>query len=237
MEREDFMSYEISNLLGTNTLLGTNLTSSTNSCNCSNQNTDVFGLVVESLLLAISERSRQNSLLINQNEQMLNYLDNLVNMKKTITDSSMTENVEKLVEVTGKDVDTKTRIENAVVKASKKYGVSENLIKAIIKVESNFNPNTVSSAGAKGLMQLMPENCRDLNVKNPFNIEENIDGGTRHIKEYLDMYKGNVKMALMAYNGGPTRMRKRGVLTPEDIYKMPKETQNYVPKVMKYYTV
>ena len=61
------------------------------------------------------------------------------------------------------------------------------------------------------------------------------DGGTRHIKEYLDKYNGDVEMALMAYNGGPTRMAKRGVKSINDIYKMPKETQNYVPKVMKYY--
>ncbi|MPM77408.1 hypothetical protein SDC9_124411 [bioreactor metagenome] len=93
----------------------------------------------------------------------------------------------------------------------------------------------MSRAGAKGLMQLMPENCRDLGVKDPLNIEENIDGGTRHIKEYLDKYNGDVEMALMAYNGGPTRMAKRGVKSINDIYKMPKETQNYVPKVMKYY--
>ena len=119
--------------------------------------------------------------------------------------------------------------------AFEKYGVDENLIRAIIKVESNFNPNCVSKAGAKGLMQLMPENCRDLDVTDPFDIEQNIDGGTRHIKEYLDKYNGDVEMALMAYNGGPTRMAKRGVKSINDIYKMPKETQNYVPKVMKYY--
>ena len=84
-------------------------------------------------------------------------------------------------------------------------------------------------------MQLMPENCKDLGISDPFNIEQNIDGGTRHIKEYLDKYNGDVEMALMAYNGGPTRMARRGVKSINDIYKMPKETQNYVPKVMKYY--
>ncbi len=103
------------------------------------------------------------------------------------------------------------RIDSAISISSKKYGVDENLIRAIIKVESNFNPNTVSKAGAKGLMQLMPENCKDLGISDPFNIEQNIDGGTRHIKEYLDKYNGDVEMALMAYNGGPTRMARRGV--------------------------
>ena len=136
---------------------------------------------------------------------------------------------------TSKNKDVNAQIENAIAISSKKYGVDENLIRAIIKVESDFNPKCTSKAGAKGLMQLMPENCRDLGVKNPYDIYENIDGGTRHIKEYLDKYNGDTKMALMAYNGGPTRMRKRGVNSPEDIYLMPKETQNYVPKVMKYY--
>ena len=84
-------------------------------------------------------------------------------------------------------------------------------------------------------MQLMPENIKDLGVKNPFDINENIDVGTRHIKEYIDRHNGYIEMALMAYNGGPTRMMKRGVTSINDIYKIPKETQNYVPKVMKYY--
>ena len=127
------------------------------------------------------------------------------------------------------------RIENAVQLYSNKYGVDSNLVKAIIKTESNFDPNVVSSAGAKGLMQLMPENCRDSGVEDPFNIEQNIEGGVKHIKEYIDRYNGDVEMALMAYNGGPTRMMNRGVKSMADIYKMPKETQNYVPKVMSYY--
>ena len=127
------------------------------------------------------------------------------------------------------------RIENAVELYSNQHGVDSNLVKAIIKVESNFDPNVVSSAGAKGLMQLMPENCKALGVEDPFNIEQNIEGGVKHIKEYIDRYDGDIEMALMAYNGGPTRMMNRGVTSIDDIYKMPKETQNYVPKVMSYY--
>lgn len=122
-----------------------------------------------------------------------------------------------------------------VDKYSKEYGVDPKLVLAIIKTESNFNPNVKSSAGAMGLMQLMPFNCETFNVKNPFDIEENIRGGIAHFKEYLDRYNGNVEMALMAYNGGPTRMANRGVTDPSHIYKMPKETQNYVPKVLKNY--
>ncbi|NJA00705.1 lytic transglycosylase domain-containing protein, partial [Clostridioides difficile] len=162
--------------------------------------------------------------LLSNSENLFNELDNVVN-----------NTTSRFIDVDTKDKNVKLRIENAVDQASKKYNVDSNLIKAIIKVESDFNPNTVSSAGAKGLMQLMPENCRDLGVTDPFNIEQNIDAGTRHIKEYIDMFGGSIEMGLMAYNGGPGRMKSRGVESISDLYKMPKETQNYIPKVMKYY--
>lgn len=194
--------------------------SGSSECKCSSNN-GAFDMVMISLLKAVADKNQRST---NINENKIETLEN----QGYIQNSNR-------IEISSKDPDVNKRIEEAVKVSSKKYEVDENLIKAIIKVESNFNPNTVSSAGAKGLMQLMPENIRDLGVKDPFNIEENIDGGTRHIKEYLDKYNGNVEMALMAYNGGPTRMMKRGVTSIDHIYKMPKETQNYVPKVMKYY--
>ncbi|MDK2585805.1 lytic transglycosylase domain-containing protein [Romboutsia sedimentorum] len=202
---------------------------STSNCECKSDS-GVFDMIMISLLKAIAQNNGNNTVNINITNQE-NKKDNEELSLKT---QNSIQNSNK-IQSTSKNADTNKRIDEAVSIASKKYGVDENLIKSIIKVESNFNPNCVSSAGAKGLMQLMPENCRDLNVKNPLNIEQNIDGGTRHIKEYLDKYNGDVEMALMAYNGGPTRMAKRGVKSMEHIYKMPRETQNYVPKVMKYY--
>lgn len=198
-----------------------------NSCKCNSKNKG-FDMVMVSLLEAISNKNKiyNSNNIVNQS----NYNDNFYDIN-TVNSSHNSNKIE----VEAKSEDVSARIENAVKISSQKYGVDENLIKSIIKVESNFNPNCESSAGAKGLMQLMPENCRDLGITDPFNIEQNIDGGTRHIKEYLDRYDGNVEMALMAYNGGPTRMMRRGVKSLEDIYLMPKETQNYVPKVMKYY--
>ena len=187
-----------------------------NKCQC-NSNSDLFEILFISLMKATKKQNLSN-IEINSNLTVENSISST---------SSLSTNIENLT--------TDKRIENAISKASKKYGVDEKLIKSIIKVESNFNPNVVSSAGAKGLMQLMPENCKAYGVTEPFNIEQNIDGGTRHIKEYLDRYNQDVEMALMAYNGGPTRMMRRGVTSIDDIYKMPKETQNYVPKVMKYY--
>lgn len=126
-------------------------------------------------------------------------------------------------------------IYSAVEAASKKYGVDQDLILAIIKQESNFDSRAVSSVGATGLMQLMPENFSYTGVSNPYDINENINGGTKLLKEYLDKYKGDIEMALMAYNGGPGTMQKRGVSASNDLYKMPEETQNYVPSVLRYY--
>lgn len=132
-------------------------------------------------------------------------------------------------------LDDNSRIYAAVDKYSEKYGVDKNLVLGIIKQESNFNPSATSHAGAKGLMQLMDFNSETYGISDPYNIEQNIDGGVRHIKECLKMFDGNIEMALMAYNGGQGTMERRGVKSSSDLYKMPSETQNYVPKVMNYY--
>jgi soluble lytic murein transglycosylase-like protein len=127
------------------------------------------------------------------------------------------------------------KIYSAVDSAAKKYGVDSNLILAVIKQESDFDANSTSGVGAAGLMQIMPENFANLGIKDQYDVQQNVDGGTKLLKEYLDQYGGNTEMALMAYNGGPGTMQKRGVSSANDLYKMPKETQSYVPKVMGYY--
>lgn len=132
------------------------------------------------------------------------------------------------------DVDLKN-IYNAVNTAAKKYGVDSNLLLAIIKQESDFDVNSTSGVGAAGLMQIMPENFSHLGITDGYDVDQNINGGTKLLKEYLDQYGGNTEMALMAYNGGPGTMQRRGVKSASDLYKMPQETQNYVPKVMGYY--
>lgn len=218
---------EISSLINILALTQLSGSNTTNQCNCTYNNSSGFDMIMMTLLKALSQNNQHTSNsynLLSNSENLFNELDNVVN-----------NTTSRYIDVDTKDKNVKLRIENAVDQASKKYNVDSNLIKAIIKVESDFNPNTVSSAGAKGLMQLMPENCRDLGVTDPFNIEQNIDAGTRHIKEYIDMFGGSIEMGLMAYNGGPGRMKSRGVESISDLYKMPKETQNYIPKVMKYY--
>lgn len=199
-----------------------------NKCSCESSNSS-FDMAIASLLKAISTTNSKQNININIDVNSENLENNLELDTLTSIQNS------NIVNVTNKDEDIKTTIESVVQKASEKYGIDENLIKSIIKIESNFNPNAVSKAGATGLMQIMPFNYEDLGITDPFDIEQNIEGGTKYIKKCLDMYNGDVQMALMAYNGGCGRMASRGVTSINDLYKMPKETQNYVSKVMEYY--
>ncbi len=121
------------------------------------------------------------------------------------------------------------RFESYIAEAAQRYQVAPSLLKAIIKVESDYNPRAVSKKGAMGLMQIMPQNFKALNLNNPFNPRENILAGTNYFRQMLDRYNGQLPLALAAYNAGPTRVDRHFNIPPIA------ETENYVNKVLKYY--
>ncbi len=116
-----------------------------------------------------------------------------------------------------------------ILRASNKYGVNPKLIEAVIKEESGFNKDAVSNKGAQGLMQLMPQTQRQLDISRPFNPVQNIYGGTRYLKSLITKYDGDIPLALAAYNAGTQAVKKYGGIPPY------KETGNYVNEIMNSY--
>jgi soluble lytic murein transglycosylase-like protein len=112
---------------------------------------------------------------------------------------------------------------------SQKYRVDFALIKAMIRAESGFNPYAVSSKGAKGLMQLMPETASRMNISNVFNPKENIEGGVRHLKHLLSLFDNDLRLSLAAYNAGENLVSELRSIPPY------RETIDYVRKVLNYY--
>jgi soluble lytic murein transglycosylase len=148
------------------------------------------------------------------------------------TDAPLNRKAERIIkekDLSKKRLVTKTRYSRQINDAASKYQIEPALIDAVIKTESNGNSRAVSKKGAMGLMQLMPSTARDMNVSNPFNIEQNIEGGTKYLKYLLERFNGNKTLALAAYNAGPKTVEKYGSVPPYP------ETKNYVDKVFSLY--
>jgi soluble lytic murein transglycosylase len=110
------------------------------------------------------------------------------------------------------------------------HGVDPSLVKAVMKAESNFNPNAVSHKGAQGLMQLMPDTSRLMRVNDPFDPEENIRGGTKYLKLLDEIFEGNIELVLAAYNAGPQRVKEHNMNVPPI-----EETRTFIKRVKQYY--
>jgi soluble lytic murein transglycosylase-like protein len=138
-----------------------------------------------------------------------------------------------------KDKELRTRLKNAssvnpaeyeqlIKSSSEKYGVNQSLVRAVIHAESGYNPNAVSRKGASGLMQLMPATAKSLNVADRFNPKDNVDGGVKYLRFLLDTFRGDVSLAVAAYNAGLNKVAKYGGIPPYN------ETRTYVNRVLSY---
>jgi soluble lytic murein transglycosylase-like protein len=143
------------------------------------------------------------------------------------TSASGSTSVDSLWNKTGVSV-TDEELDRIFTAASEKYNVPVALLKAVAKAESDFNPNDVSSSGAVGIMQLMPETAKELGVTDSFDPEQNIMGGAKYLAQKLEQYDGNVELALAAYNAGSGNVAKYGGVPPFT------ETQNYIKKILAY---
>ncbi len=190
------------------------------------EDSDSFQLVMESLTKALSDSNGNIDLSkLNLGQEDLSKLGYGAGQRLNTVYNSVQSDIQS----------GSSSIDQAIANASRKYGVDANLIKAVIKQESDFNPNSTSSAGAEGLMQLMPGTASELGVTDPYNVDQNVDGGTKYLKEMLNMYGNCKELALAAYNAGSGTLQSRGVSSVSGISKLPYETRDYVQKVMQYY--
>ena len=132
-------------------------------------------------------------------------------------------------EVSGESAAPPAAIASMIQTSAERYGVDPGLVRAVINQESGFNPFATSSAGAQGLMQLMPQTAQTLGVSDAYDPAQNVDGGTRFLRSLLDRFGGDTRLALAAYNAGPAAVERYGGVPPYA------ETQNYVTSILAAY--
>ncbi len=123
----------------------------------------------------------------------------------------------------------RNKYDDLITEASERFGVSFPLLKAIIKAESDFDPQAVSKKGAMGLMQIMPKNFKLLGLKDPFDPTQNINAGARYFRQLYDRFNGKLALSLAAYNAGPAAVDRFKTIPPYE------ETEEYVRRVLKFY--
>jgi len=163
--------------------------------------------------------------------QLYRYIDENGVMHFTNTPTSSTQNFKLFLREKPKINPrySTEKYDDIIANASQQYDVSFPLLKAIIKAESDFDPRAVSKKGAKGLMQIMPDNFKLLGIKDPFDPSQNIHAGARYFKQMYDRFKGKLSLSLAAYNAGPTAVERYKTVPPYE------ETEAYVERVLKFY--
>ncbi len=195
------------------------------------------GLIEELLATATNEQSAQLANLLGnvsssedqQGQNVANYLQSLIYEGQLNVPPSVLEALSSSTTTTNSTSASHTDYKAIIEDAAIKYNVPAKLIESVIKHESGFNPAAVSSAGATGLMQLMPSTAKYLGVTDATNPTQNIIGGTKYLRQMLDKFNGDMSLALAAYNAGPGNVSKYNGIPPF------KETQNYVKKVLNTY--
>jgi len=150
-------------------------------------------------------------------------------LEKTLSTKGANSDLSELLGSSSSSSTSSGNFESIIQQASKKYGVDADLVKAVIQNESAYDPSAVSSAGAMGLMQLMPATAANLGVEDPMNPSDNIDGGVKLLRELLNQFGGNLTNTVAAYNAGAGAVQQYGGVPPYQ------ETQTYVNRVLSTY--